>query len=127
MNTPLQERQYLTPRFLSREWLGGVWLALMNALLITCRFLVVIGFLNVLSFILLSLLLGGDAIAGGRSDGHYYLSSHGHRTEVSHRVWACCRFHAYSAIISAPAVIIAGIVAGVIKKKYPAVEPDMPD
>jgi hypothetical protein len=127
MNTPLQERQYLTPRFLSRKWLEGVWLALMNALLIMCRFLVVIGFLNVLSFILLSLLLGGDAIAGGSSDGHYDLSSHSHRTEVSHRVWVCCRFHAYSAIISAPAVIIAGIVAGVIKKKYPAVEPDMPD
>ncbi len=99
----------------------------MKMLLTACRGVAVVGFLNIISFIVLALLLGGDAIAGGTSNGHYYLSEHGHRTEVSHRVWIYSRVHAYSAVTLTPAAIIAGIVGEQIKKRYPLVEPDMPD
>jgi hypothetical protein len=75
----------------------------------------------------LALVLGGDGIAGGTSGGHYYLSEHGHRTEVSHGTWIYSRLHAFSAMISAPAAILAGIIGERLKKKYPSLIPGTPD
>jgi hypothetical protein len=98
-----------------------------KTLLTVCRWVAVIGFLNVTSFIVLALLLGGDGIAGGTSGGHYYLSEHGHRTEVSHGTWIYSRVHAYSAMVSAPAAVIAGVIGSRLKKKHPALVPEMPD
>lgn len=99
----------------------------MKTILNICRGIIVVGLINLTVFILIAVVLGGDAVSGGASEGHYFLSAHGHRTEVSHITWIYSRVHFYTAMVSGPAVIAAGVAAGIIKKKYPAVVPNMPD
>jgi hypothetical protein len=53
-------------------------------------FFVVAG-LNFTAFMLISLALGG--VNAKVEDGHYYLTNHANRTEVSERVYAYSRAH----------------------------------
>jgi len=55
-----------------------------------------VGILNAILFTIIAVRLGGDAISGHASDGHYFLAMHGKNTEVSHAVFTYGRWHAIS-------------------------------
>lgn len=71
------------------------------------RVLFWIALLNFVTFVLIAFVLGGDAINGKDLDGHYYLMSHGHYTEVSKQVFAYSFFHALSQFVTMPLAVIA--------------------
>jgi hypothetical protein len=56
--------------------------------------------INFLVFFFMSLRLGGDAVNGKIENGHYFLASHGHYTEVSGQVFAYSRWHTYSVFLT---------------------------
>ena len=72
--------------------------------------LLALGFLNFLVFFVVAVSIGGDAVNGFRSDGHFFLSSHGKLTEVSESVWLYSRAHAYSLMITHPLAILAAFM-----------------
>ncbi|CAN5663917.1 hypothetical protein BH09VER1_BH09VER1_00930 [soil metagenome] len=64
--------------------------------------------LNFIAFSIAALYLGGDAFNGyAISTGHYFLSSHGHQTEVSHAIWTYSYIHAISVWITHGLVFVA--------------------
>ena len=54
--------------------------------------------INFLVFIIIDVLLGGDAANGHSENGHYFLASHGKLTEVSAFTFTYSRIHAYLSI-----------------------------
>jgi len=58
--------------------------------------LFVIGIVNFVSFFIVALCIGGDAVGNPPQDGRYYVSEHGRRTEVSRSVYEYSLFHAHS-------------------------------
>src|SRR5262245_55965390 len=93
--------------WLSLESLGGMSLrgAKCVAVVLGC-----VAILNFLSFVAAAAVLGGDAV-NGKTDGQkYYLSSHGHFTEVSRSVFEYSRFHAYSVWVTHPLAFIGGYI-----------------
>lgn len=60
--------------------------------------LLVLCILNFVAFGAISLAIGGDAMAGYEKQGHYYVSDHGHETEVSQGVWTYSLWHARSIV-----------------------------
>jgi hypothetical protein len=67
--------------------------------------------LNTILFAIIAVRLGGDAISGHASDGHYFLAFHGKNTEVSHAVFTYSRWHAISIAITWPIAIICAILS----------------
>jgi hypothetical protein len=57
-----------------------------------------IGILNFLAFVIVAVVMGGDALNGKASNGHYFLGSHGRLTEVSREVYVYSVCHACSAV-----------------------------
>lgn len=55
--------------------------------------------LNFFSFMVVAVLIGGDALNGRVSAGHYYLGNHGSYTEVSRSVFIYSACHASLAIL----------------------------
>lgn len=80
----------------TRRWLP--WLAIA---------VIVLGFLNFVAFLLVSAALGGDALNGHVTDGHYYVANHGVYTEVSQAAWTASRAHALFTMGSWPLVMLA--------------------
>ncbi len=48
---------------------------------------------NLVLFFITTAYLGGDALNGKSFDGHYFLSNHGHLTEVSHGIFLYSTIH----------------------------------
>ena len=69
--------------------------------------LFVIGFLNFVVFVVVAILIGGDAVNGHRTSDHYYLRNHGQLTEVSAAVWQYSRIHVYSIWVTHPLAMFA--------------------
>jgi hypothetical protein len=67
-----------------------------------------LGFVNFLVFWFGAVYLGGDAISGKAVDGHYFLSSHGHLTEVSQRVFDYSKWHTRSVSVTHPLAMFCG-------------------
>jgi hypothetical protein len=65
---------------------------------------------NFFAFFGISLLIGGDAFNGHSDHGHFYLSSHGHLTEVSSSVFLYSEIHMISLFIMIPAAMIASAI-----------------
>ena len=55
-----------------------------------------VGMVNFFVFFLAAVYLGGDAVSGRAVSGHYFLSSHGHLTEVSQAVFTYSEWHVRS-------------------------------
>jgi hypothetical protein len=55
---------------------------------------VVLAVINFFAFVGGSLYLGGDALNGHVTSGHYFLCAHGHCTEVSSAIWHYSYWHA---------------------------------
>ena len=68
------------------DWAVAIWVILTLA--------------NFLVFALIALHLGGTAVSGRVSDGHFFLGSHSRYTEVSRQVFIYSRWHCYSVFIT---------------------------
>lgn len=79
----------------------------------TRRVLVCLTTLNFVAYVIAACVLGGDAWNGCIQHGHYYLSSHGHLTEVSRAVFQYSLWHTYLLGINM-AVLIALRLAGLL-------------
>jgi hypothetical protein len=75
-----------------------------------CKIIGVVAILNFVVFVLVALLIGGDAINGNETAGNYYLANKGKLTEVSYLVFTYSKIHAISLFITHPLAMIAGIV-----------------
>jgi len=84
--------------------------------MIVCYLVMAITWINLVAFIAIAVWLGGDAVNGDASGGHYYLAAHGHRVEVSHGVWVYSRIHAFSAMISGLLFIVAVFICSRLEK-----------
>jgi hypothetical protein len=65
-----------------------------------------VGIVNFAIFWFAALYLGGDAISGKMVDGHFFLSSHGHLTEVSQSVFTYSKWHVLSVFVTHPLAIL---------------------
>ena len=63
--------------------------------------------INFATFIVIAFFIGGDALNGRQLDGHYFLGSHGHYTEVARAVYEYSLIHVGSQFITFPLGIIA--------------------
>ncbi len=71
---------------------------------------VAIAIVNFAAFIIINICIGGDAINGHVTDGHYYLGSHGRYTEVSRAVWTYSYYHTVSMWITHLSVFILAAI-----------------
>jgi hypothetical protein len=76
------------------------------------------GLINFAVFWCATVSLGGDAVSGTEEGGRYFLSSHGHLTEVSHGVFTYSLVHTYSIFFTHPLAILAGFIGQRIKKSH---------
>ena len=60
----------------------------------------IIGVLNIAAHVTVSMLLGGDAVAGKVEGGRYFVGSHGDYAEVSESIFAYSKFHTYSMVVT---------------------------
>lgn len=68
------------------------------------RWMLLVTALNFVSFLLISLWLGGDALGGKSEDGHFYLGYRGHYRETSESIYEYSRAHelsSYGMIVAA--------------------------
>jgi hypothetical protein len=80
---------------------------------------IVVGAVNFFWFFAESTALGGDALAGYASGGHYYVASHGVTSEVSRSVWEWSRIHALSILLTHP-IAMAGLAYLAFRFGFPA-------
>jgi hypothetical protein len=66
--------------------------------------------INFLTFMAIASYLGGDAFSGKVEDGHYYVASHGHYTEVSHVVYLYSKLHVLSIVVTHPLPLIIALM-----------------
>ncbi|MEW6640190.1 MAG: hypothetical protein AB1586_06765 [Pseudomonadota bacterium] len=76
----------------------------------------VIGIVNFLSFVIVAVALGGDAVNGRIIDGHFYLANHGRLTEVSEAVYTYSLWHVRSVFVTQPLAMLAGYLVQREKK-----------
>ena len=74
-------------------------------------------FLNMFAFMVMASWIGGDAVAGRVDDGHFFVSSHGHLTEVSERVFEISLWHMRSVEL-AWALLFGGVLFGVARARW---------
>ena len=79
--------------------------------------IILVGFVNFFSFVLISVMIGGDALNGHAAGGHYYLASHGKLTEVGQGLFAYSKWHALSLFVTHPLAIIAMAIRAAREKR----------
>lgn len=72
------------------------------------------GVLNFAAFLVLDIILGGDALSGKVEGGKYYLGNHGAYHQVSHNIIIYSACHAYSGLLG---IAIAGLIAQHLKRR----------
>jgi hypothetical protein len=72
---------------------------------------------NFLIFVAITLFIGGDAINGQITGGHYYLSDHGKLTEVSQPIYIYSYIHAASTIILMLSAVLLSLWKTYIRRK----------
>jgi hypothetical protein len=75
-----------------------------------CEIIFQIAIANFLLFVVIALIIGGDAVAGKIVDGHYYLSNHGQLTEVNFLIFWYSKIHVYSVLVTHPLAMIASFL-----------------
>jgi hypothetical protein len=75
-----------------------------------CRVVFTVAIINFAVFFVIAIIIGGDALNGHETAGHYYLANHGALTEVSYFVFIYSKIHAISLFITHPLAMIASIV-----------------
>jgi hypothetical protein len=72
---------------------------------------VYLGVGNFLIFILGALYLGGYALCGCSTDGHYFVSARGQLNEVSHAAFVYSLWHGRSVLLTHPVALICAWIA----------------
>ena len=72
------------------------------------QFVVGLGVLNFLTFVIGAFMLGGDAVNGRMIGEHFYLAEHGKFTEVSEAVYTYSLWHVRSVFVTHPLAMLAG-------------------
>ncbi len=75
-----------------------------------CKMVCKIALINFASFFIISLILGGDALQGFTSDGHYYLKDHGKVKETYAFIWYFSMLHGYSMFITHISCLFAAMI-----------------
>jgi hypothetical protein len=98
-----------------------------------CIAMLFVGLLNSAIFLAMTWHLGGDALNGKASGGHYYLYGFQPKTgqkgysEVSEAVFRYSQWHAYSFLVTWGLMIMAGVVLKQVEKSNcPATEEEVP-
>jgi hypothetical protein len=78
----------------------------------------ILGIVNFFIFVPVAIALGGDALSGYVSNGHYFLGMHGHYTEVTRSVFNYSKIHAYSVIVSYPVALLVAVKLGWHKRSF---------
>jgi hypothetical protein len=68
----------------------------------------IVAVVNFFGFVGIADYLGGDALNGHEAEGHYFLSNHGHLTEVSRAVFKYSQWHFGSLFVTHPLAILVG-------------------
>ena len=63
------------------------------------------------SFVFVATYLGGEALNGKTEAGQYYLSWHGHLTQVSRAIFQYSYIHAMTALVLVPITMIVSFVS----------------
>jgi hypothetical protein len=79
--------------------------------------LVALTFLNLFTFLVATLYIGGDAISGKAEGGRFYVSSHGRLTEVSEGWFNFSQWQARSVWVSMVAVFLIALLARYAKRR----------
>lgn len=66
----------------------------------TMIFLMIVTLTNFIVFTVIALYLGGTAMNGRISEGHFYLGQYGHYLEVSRHVFIYSQWHGYSVFVT---------------------------
>ena len=66
-----------------------------------------VAIVNFIAFVIIAILIGGDAVNGRIDSGHYFVANHGRLTEVSASVFTYSRWHARSLFVTHPLGMIA--------------------
>lgn len=94
-----------------------------NRIHVASILMIAVGVLNFLTFVAISLYLGGDAVNGKVGQGHFYLYGYGLRsgvkgyTEVTEEVFNYSRWHVYSNFATWPLVMAAGYLENRKKRR----------
>ena len=83
------------------------------------RIVYLAGMVNFFIFVSIALGLGGDAINGKIENGHYFLRSHGHFTEVTSGIFIYSKWHTYSLFVTHPLAMLFGYLYHKKKSKAP--------
>ncbi len=73
--------------------------------------------INFFAFVFVALAIGGDAVNGYSSNGHFFLKNHGRITEVSEAVFTYSKWHVYCLWVSWGAAFIASFRHRYLKKR----------
>ena len=76
-----------------------------------------IGIVNFASFWIIAVIIGGVAVGSGAVDGRYFVSEHGHRTEVSRSVFEYSWYHARSVWVTHPLALFGSYLVYCEDKK----------
>lgn len=88
-----------------------------KAIILVCKIIFGLCFLNFAAFWLGAVYLGGDALNGGIRDGHYLLMSHSVYTEVTRGVFEYSTWHAQSIHITHPLAFAAGALVMYLQQR----------
>ena len=69
------------------------------------------GVANFLIFVIVGIYLDGNALGGESEAGRYFVSEHGHLTEVSRAAYLYSQWHARSILLTHPLVLICAWLA----------------
>lgn len=75
------------------------------------RWVVFAGVANFVIFVIVAIYLGGNALGGESEAGRYFVSEHGHLTEVSRAAYLYSQWHARSILLTHPLVLICAWLA----------------
>lgn len=75
-----------------------------------CRGIALLALINFLLFVIIALIIGGDAVNGRAENGHFYLASHGKLTEVNYSVFMYSKIHVYSIFVTFSLALLASFL-----------------
>ncbi len=71
------------------------------------KIIAAVALVNFFSFVIGTILLGGDALNGHTSNGHFFLANHGKLTETTESIFRYSKAHCISLFFTHPAAAIA--------------------